>query len=89
VAVIFGLVNAIIKPIVKNLRLQLLHHHASLIALVVNARCSCWWTGWLTCSASVQWDGFWSAFWGAIIVGSSVGFISLLIPRPWEGKTND
>src|SRR5262245_53349833 len=81
VAVIFGLVHAIIKPIVKILGCLFYIVTLGLIALVVNALLfllTSWLAGLLHLPFHV--DGFWSAFWGAIIVGFVSWLINLVIP---------
>jgi putative membrane protein len=81
VAVIFGLVNAIIKPIVKVLGCFFYLITLGLIAFVVNALLFLlvdWLSGLLNLPFHV--DGFWSAFWGAIIVGVVSWAINLVIP---------
>jgi putative membrane protein len=70
VAVIFGLINAVIKPIVKTLGCAFYVLTLGLIGLVVNALLLL-----LTSRIATEIDlpfhvaGFWAAFWGAIIVG--------------------
>jgi putative membrane protein len=83
VAVIFGLVNATIKPVVKILGCVFYILTLGLIALVVNALLFLlvdWLAGLLKLPFHV--DGFWSAFWGAIIVGIVSWLINLVIPDP-------
>lgn len=65
VALIFGVVNAIIKPIVKLFSLPFILITLGLFTLVVNALML-----WLTSSLSnaLYVDGFGPAFWGAIVV---------------------
>ena len=85
VAAIFGLVNATIKPIVKILGCLFYILTLGLIALVVNALLFLlvdWLAGLLNLPFHV--DGFWSAFWGAIIVGVVSWLINLVIPDPKE-----
>jgi putative membrane protein len=85
VAVIFGLVNATIKPIVKILGCLFYILTLGLIALVVNALLFLlvdWLAGQLHLPFHV--DGFWSAFWGAIIIGVVSWGINLVIPEPKE-----
>lgn len=65
VAAIFGLVNAIIKPIVKLFSIPFILLTLGLFTLVVNALMLML-TSWF--SSAMQIDGFGSAFWGAIII---------------------
>ncbi len=81
VALIFGIVNAILKPLVKLFGCFLYVLTLGLIGLVVNALLFLlvsWIAGKLNLSFHV--DGFWSAFWGAIIVGVVGWAINLVIP---------
>jgi len=85
VALIFGLVNATIKPIVQILGCLFYIVTLGLFALVVNALLFLlvnWLAGLLNLPFEV--DGFWSAFWGAIIVGIVSWVINLVIPEPKE-----
>jgi putative membrane protein len=70
VALIFGVVNAVLKPIVKALGCLLYVLTLGLIGLVVNALLL-WLTSWVAGKLSEPFHitGFWPAFWGAIIVG--------------------
>jgi putative membrane protein len=82
VAVIFGLVNALIRPIVLVLSCPLLILTLGLFALVVNALLF-----WLTAAASnalgapFHVDGFWAAFWGALVVSIVSWLLSLFVGR--------
>src|SRR5215467_11522153 len=87
VALIFGVVNAIIKPIVKIIGCVFYILTLGLISFVVNALLfllTSWIAGKLNLPFHV--DGFWSAFWGAIIVGLISWAINLVIPDKAEGK---
>jgi putative membrane protein len=70
VAVIFGVVNAVIKPIVKAVGCLFYLLTLGLIGLVVNGLLL-WLTSWAAGKLSLPFHitGFWPAFWGAIIVG--------------------
>lgn len=70
VAVIFGVVNAFIKPIIQVVGCVFYVLTLGLIALVVNALLFML-TGWLADVINLPFevDGFWAAFWGAIVVG--------------------
>jgi putative membrane protein len=83
VAVIFGLVNAIIKPIVKTVGCLFYVLTLGLIALVVNGLLL-WLTSWVAGKLSLPFHitGFWPAFWGAIIVGIVGWLLGVLIPEP-------
>ncbi|GLZ14063.1 hypothetical protein Acsp04_42980 [Actinomadura sp. NBRC 104425] len=80
VAVIFGLVNAIIKPIIKTLGCAFYVLTLGLIGLVVNALLLL-----LTSKIATALDlafhvaGFWAAFWGAIIVGVVGWLLNLFV----------
>jgi len=69
-AIILGLVNAVIRPILKLLSCPLIILTLGLFVLVING-----FTLWLASIIAVQWfhvgfyvDGFWAAFLGALIV---------------------
>jgi putative membrane protein len=70
VALIFGVVNAVLKPIIKTIGCIFYLLTLGLIGLVVNGLLlwlSSWVAGKLTLPFHIT--GFWPAFWGAIIVG--------------------
>jgi len=75
VAAIFGIVNAIVKPVVKVLSFPLLILTLGLLTFVINAAMLLL-TSWITGKLDVQFhvDGFWSALFGALII-SIVGMI--------------
>ncbi len=70
VALIFGVVNVVLKPIVKTVGCVFYILTLGLIGLVVNALLL-WLTSWVAGKLSEPFHitGFWPAFWGAIIVG--------------------
>jgi putative membrane protein len=70
VALIFGVVNAVLKPIVKTVGCALYMLTFGLIGLVVNGLLL-WLCSWVAGKLSLPFHitGFWPAFWGAIIVG--------------------
>lgn len=72
VALIFGLVNMFIKPVVKLLTLPLLLITLGLFAFVINAALLGL-TAWLTDGLTV--DGFWSAILGSLVI-SAAGFVT-------------
>lgn len=81
VAVIFGLVNAILKPLVKIFGCFFYVVTLGLIALVVNALLFML-TAWIARLLHLPFHitGFWAAFWGAIIVTVVSWIINLVIP---------
>jgi putative membrane protein len=87
VALIFGLVNAILKPIIKLFGCFLYILTLGLIALVVNALLFLL-TDWLAQQLNLPFDvkGFWAAFWGAIVMGIVSWVISLAVPDSVEGR---
>ncbi|WP_433326417.1 phage holin family protein [Spirillospora sp. CA-294931] len=81
VAVIFGVVNAVLKPIIKTLGCAFYVLTLGLIALVVNAALlllTSWLAEKMELPFHVEW--FWPAFWGAIIVGVVSWLLGILIP---------
>ena len=80
VALIFGVINAVLKPIVKIVGCAFYILTLGLIALVVNALLL-WLTSWLADKLNLPWHitGFWPAFWGAIIVSVVGWLLSILI----------
>ena len=79
-ALIFGVINAILKPIVKIVGCAFYILTLGLIALVVNALLL-WLTSWLAGKLNLPWHitGFWPAFWGAIIESVVGWLLSILI----------
>jgi putative membrane protein len=81
VALIFGVINAVLKPLIKIFGCFFYVITLGLIALVVNAlllMLTDWIAGLLDLPFEV--DGFWDAFWGAIIIGVVSWLINLVIP---------
>jgi putative membrane protein len=80
VALIFGVVNAVLKPIIKIVGCVFYILTLGLIGLVVNALLfllTSWVAGKL--HAPFHITGFWPAFWGAIIVGVVSWLLSLTL----------
>jgi putative membrane protein len=85
-AVIFGLVNALIRPLLKLLTCPLILLTLGLFTLVINAF-MLWLTGVISQSLDLGFyvDGFWSAFWGGLVVGI-VSVVLNLIVRDEEDR---
>lgn len=85
VAAIFGLVNAVVKPVVKVLSFPLLILTLGLLTFVINA-VMLWLTSWITGKLDVQFhvDGFWSALFGALIISVVGMLINAVLPEKAE-----
>jgi len=80
VALIFGLINAVLKPIIKVLGCFFYIITLGLIGLVVNALLL-WLTSWVAGQLNLPFHitGFWPAFWGAIIIGVVSWLLSITL----------
>jgi len=79
-AVVLGLVNALVRPVLKLLSCGLIILTLGLFTLIINAL-----TLWLASSIAAHWfhvgfyvRGFWPAFWGALIVSVASVVLSAL-----------
>ncbi|AHC27161.1 MULTISPECIES: phage holin family protein [Mycobacteriaceae] len=81
VAVVFGLVNAVVKPIVQFISIPLYILTLGLIHIVINAW-MLWITSWITENTThwgLQIDEFWwTAIWAAIVLSIVSWLLSLL-----------
>jgi putative membrane protein len=82
VALIFGLVNAIIKPVVQLISIPLYILTLGLIHIVINAL-MLWITSWIT-EHTTQWglfidDFWWTAIWAAIVLSIVSWLLSLVV----------
>jgi putative membrane protein len=87
VAIIFGVVNAVLKPLIKVVGCPFYVLTLGLIGLVVNALLFLL-VGWIAGAIGLPFrvDGFGAAFFGAIVVGV-VGFIlHVLIPDRFDQR---
>lgn len=83
VAMIFGIVNAVIKPIVQLLSLPLLILTLGLFTFIVNAFMF-WLTSWIAERLDVPFhvDGFfWEAVLGALVVSFVSWLLNLALPH--------
>jgi putative membrane protein len=80
VALIFGIINATLKPLIKVVGCAFYILTLGLVALVVNGLLL-WLTSWVAGKLSLPFHitGFWAAFWGAIIVGLVSWVLNLFI----------
>jgi len=77
-ALILGIVNAVIRPILIIISLPIEILTLGLFVLVINALLF-WFVGWLHVGLYV--DGFWPAFWGALVMAIVSGLLSMLTGR--------
>jgi len=87
VAVIFGLVNAIVRPIVRLISLPLFILTLGLFTFVVNALMLLL-TAWIgdQFDLAFEVDGFWSALLGALVVSVVTFAINVLLPDKYERR---
>ena len=87
VALIFGIVNAIVKPILAFFSIPLLLLTLGLFLLVINA-CMLLLTSWLAGKFGLGWevDGFWVALIGAIIVSVVSFLVNAVLPDPSDKR---
>lgn len=82
IAVVFVLVNSVVRPLVSFLSTPLYILTLGLFFLVVNALMLML-TGWLT--SFTDWgltvDGFWTAVWGALIISVATWVMALFVPK--------
>ncbi|GAA4223339.1 putative membrane protein [Streptosporangium album] len=80
VALLFGAINAVLKPIIKTLGCAFYVLTLGLFALVVNAGLLLL-TSWLAAQLHLPFhvEGFWAAFWGAIVVGLVSWLLDLVL----------
>lgn len=81
VALIFGVLNAIAKPIFKLVTLPIVLLSLGLFLLVINA-CIMLLTSWVASNVGLGWhvDGFWTAVFGAIIVSVVSFLLNAFVP---------
>lgn len=88
IAIVFGLVNGTIGRVLRFLAFPLFILTLGFLALVVNALLLIF-VAWLTqvigLGAGLVVDGFWAAFWGAIVLGI-ISWLLGLVLRPAAGR---
>ena len=88
VALVFGVINATLRPLAKILTFPLIILTLGIFALVINGLML-----WLTSSLSsalgfgFHVSGFWAAFWGALVVSLVGTLLSLLIRKPFVSES--
>ena len=85
VAVIFGVVNAILRPLLRLLSFPLIILTLGLFALVINGfllLVTGWISEWLDVPFSV--DGFWAAVLGSVVISIVTFVINVALPDRYE-----
>ena len=83
VALVFGLLNALVRPLLTVLTCPLMILTLGLFTFVINALIL-----WLTSAAAGRFGlgfhvaGFWPAFWGALVVSIVSVFLSIFVTEP-------
>jgi len=87
VGMIFGLVNTVIRPLIKLFTFPLLILTLGLFTFVINAMMLSL-TSWLSESLNLGFriEGFKSAFWGALVISIVSLVLSCLMPQEKEGN---
>ena len=82
-ATIFGVVNAMIKPVAQLLGCPLTCLTLGLFVLMINAAMlalTVWIAGWFDLDVKI--DGFWAALFGALLVSFVSAVLSAFVGRP-------
>jgi putative membrane protein len=87
VALIFGVLNAIIKPIFAIVTIPLILLTLGLFLIVINA-CMLLLTSWLAGLFNIGWnvDGFWTALLGGIIISIVSFILNVFLPDPGDKR---
>lgn len=80
VALIFGLVNATVRPLLSVLTCPLVLLTLGFFLFVINAMMLLL-TGWLSAQFNLgfQVNGFWPAFWAGLLIGLVSLFLSIMV----------
>ena len=83
VALVFGVLNASLRPLAKILTFPLIIVTLGIFALVINGL-MLWLTSALSSTLGLGFhvNGFWAAFWGALVVSLVGLLLSMLIREP-------
>lgn len=90
IALIFGLVNALVRPLLVLLTCPLIVLTMGLFILVINAIMLSL-TDWVSdmFGLGLVVDGFWATFWGAIVISLVSGVINLLVKDANEDERRE
>ena len=86
-ALIFGLVNAFLRPLLKLLTCPLIILTLGLFTLLINAFLF-WLTGQIgqAFGIALTFDGFWPIFWGALVISIVSIVMSLILKDELKGR---
>jgi len=88
VALIFGVINAVVRPVVKLLSLPFIILTLGLLIFVINALMLML-TGWISDQVGLGFhvEGFWTAVGGAIVVTLATWALEIVLPdgKGWRG----
>jgi putative membrane protein len=82
IAVIFGLVNALVRPLLLLLTCPFIVLTLGLFVLIINGlmlRLTAWLAGPTMLNLGLVVEGFWPTFWGAVVISIVSGVANLLI----------
>ncbi len=87
VALVFGIVNAVVKPIFKIVTIPIVLLSLGLFLLVINALMLLL-TSWLAGQFGIGWqvDGFWTALLGSIVISVVSFLLNAFVPDKDEGR---
>ena len=88
VAVVFGILNASLRPLAKILTFPLIIVTLGIFALVINGL-MLWLTSSLSSSLGLGFhvSGFWPAFWGGLVVSIAGAILSMVVAEPQPANT--
>ena len=88
VALVFGVLNAFVRPVVKLFTLPLLIVTLGLFTFVINAL-MLWLTSWISGVLDLGFHvtGFWPAFWGALVVSLISLILSIFVKESSGGDS--
>ena len=88
VAVVFGILNASLRPLAKILTFPLIIVTLGIFALVINGL-MLWLTSSLSSSLGLGFhvSGFWPAFWGGLVVSIAGAILSMVFAEPQPANT--
>ena len=89
-AVVLGIVNAVVRPVLKFLTCSLIILTLGLFTLVINAL-TLLLASWIANMVNVGFyvDGFWPALWGSLIVSTASVVLSVFLKDDDEDRDRD